>query len=395
MIVLYSYNHIHFQLRADKHPRYRMYYSQAEDGSAAVSGIPIAPFVSIQHQQIEVTTVNRLANYSLRVARERGWLQTEAAISTATDFYDSNDARPLLEQEGYAPRGEDLTVFYAGAEATLVDIEPHFRYPPIPSTMLLHTRLYVSHVGKTSYGLYGELFTYLDCKKDTTMRPLGTFGVMVVTISKAHRVPTVIPESRREILEVACAKSATYLSTVHARVVRLNVQDMLTASRWLRPDATLAQAKLQGPSQVTLPDGTTIYTTYKRKYKIRETDIDFNYHVNQLAMIQLIGSAFRSALSDDACVYSRLLNSTVKPLIGDLLLRKLRIDYVREIPMNHEAVEVYLYPAHAEALELMLSSMEEHRLKQLAPIGFLSLGVPDMKREERYVATVGILYCYV
>ena len=66
--------------------------------------------------------------------------------------------------------------------------------------------------------------------------------------------------------------------------------------------------------------------------------MDFNKHVNQLATMHMVINTFRSALRDKGSIYCSLLAEDVSYLIGDLLLRRLRIDYVREIPCSGVAM---------------------------------------------------------
>lgn len=66
--------------------------------------------------------------------------------------------------------------------------------------------------------------------------------------------------------------------------------------------------------------------------------MDFNKHVNQLATMHMVINTFRSALRNKRTIYNSLLSKDVSYLIGDLLLRRLRIDYVREIPFSDVAM---------------------------------------------------------
>lgn len=392
-------------------------FHTAEDGSAIVSAVPIPPFVPLQHQQINVATVNHLANYSLRMARERGWLQTPEDMRKATEAYASNDARPLLEQEGYAHKGDDLTFFYAGVEASLAARQPHFHYPPVPSTLLLWCRFYVAHVGSSSYSLYGELYTYLEGKEDHTRQLLGHFKVTTVQVSKTLRTVQPLPPARRALIAAACESSKAHLSELApaggASITRLDVRGLLIAS------GMVVNAERADFNQLTLCShagsrygDTVLATRFRKVHALRASDMDFNFHVNQLAMQQLVLNTFRAALRDDKggndgdaerngqlcgveSVYPRLLNANVMPVVGDLLLRTVRIDYVREIPMTHEATEICLFPIDDASLERMAMSKPGARLDALAEIGFFTCGAPALARPERFLATVGTFSCYV
>ncbi|KPA86781.1 hypothetical protein ABB37_00848 [Leptomonas pyrrhocoris] len=334
-------------------------YREEDDGSVIVDGVAVAPFVPIQHGQVNIATMNLLGYYCFRFARERGWLQTSEELAQATPYAESNDARPLIEDEGHAYRGTENTFFAAGVEEALANPHPHFHYPPTPSTLLVCAHFWLVHVGNSSYGVYGKLFTYLDGQKDVMRHPLGTFKVTSVLVSKVKRTPALLEPSKltlfRSILARGVAKGAPVRGD-EDRVQRLSVRELLQSSGWFADAAAVAAMQLNAfdetppPAfEVVLPGvAAPLRLLARRSFTLRETDIDFNLHVNQLVSKHFVINAFRGAVADASCAYSRLLRPGELPLLSDLLLRKFRIDYVREIPMRYVAVEVFLFPLDAD-----------------------------------------------
>lgn len=397
------------------------------DGSAVVHSIPIAPFLPVQHFLIDVSSVNRLANYGLAFARERGWLQTQAELAMSTPYQESNAARPLVEQEGYAHKGSDKTFFYAGVEAALASDHPHFQYPPTPSTLLLWCHFVLSHVGNSSYGVYGELYTYLD-KSGSGASPgphdrslLGTFKVTAVLVSKLTRTPCPLSEDKKAIFAEIYGASAELRSGKETVVQRLSVPTMLQSCGWFSDVAAMKAMQLNEEAlpaenfHTTLPGSDTpLCLAYRRSIALRESDFDFNLHLNQLVTKQLIINAFRGAVADESCAYSRLLRPGVNRLRADLLLRRFRIDYVREIPMRYAATEVYFFPFDAPQMVAQLkkgcgadgpTNLErwtsgELQKAEMMQIGFFTIGVPSaptgkpgdgVAADDRFLATVGVL----
>jgi len=208
-----------------------MLFELREDGSAVVSHIPIRPFVPVQHMQVEATTVNRIANHCLAYAREHGWLQAESDVRASTwDFPDQNEAVPLVEEEGFAYATSDRTMFYAGVESVLARPVPHFRYPPTPSSLMAEGHLRVVAVGTSSYSIYGELVAYL-VEREGDRRPLGTFRVTSVQVSKALRSPVAFREEQREVLQqtlaVTLAKMDPTISVASLKVARIPIGEVL------------------------------------------------------------------------------------------------------------------------------------------------------------------------
>lgn len=390
-----------------------------EDGSAIVSDVSVAPFLAVQHMQVNVTSINHLANYALRMAQERGWLRTPEDLRATTESYQGNDARPLLAAEGFAHKGSDQTFFYAGVEATVAALLPHFRYPPTPSTLMLSSRFHVSHVGSSSYAVYGELSSYIEGREVETTQPLGTFRVTTVQVSRSLRSPMPLPAARRALLVQCFEAGRAHLAsrTAAAGLGRLNARDILAASGVVAdPRGDLGKIEIV-PYAATATQ--PMLTRFRQLYTLRESDFDFNHHLNQLAMQVLVLNAFRASLKQPeeeegdgdgegrrqdgpaASIYPQLLNSGVHTTIGDLLLRNLRIDYVREIPSAHAAAEVFIFPLDATAEEKMRRSRDGARLGELSEIGFFACGVPKIQPHgsqqprERYLAAVGVLSCYV
>ncbi|AIN99175.1 hypothetical protein LPMP_260610 [Leishmania panamensis] len=407
-------------------------YREEADGSALVWGIPAAPFVPVQHFQIDVSTLNRLSSYCLRLARERGWLQTPDDVVHATPYAQRNEAHPLVGQGSHVYTGPDSTFFFAGTEEILEDPHPNFQFPPTLSTLFVKAHFYLVHVGSSSYSVYTKLYTYLDGQEETARDLLGSFKVTAVWVSKKLRIPTALPADKQLLLRSIAAKNAAKLSSSDsARTKRISVSDLLLHSGWFANAAAIASMELAAYSPLSAPPASEflvslphvhsaapLWLLHRRHFSLREADIDFNLHVNQLVTKLFVIDTFRGAAGDARCAYSRLLLPGVPLNRADLLLRKFRIDYVREIPMGCAATEVFLFPADPGRAKVQFSSVGTstgcrdvdaataaaalHSDAALAPpaaadmmdIGFFVVGVLRLdgaSSSDRFIATVGVM----
>ncbi|KAH9598513.1 hypothetical protein LSM04_004803 [Trypanosoma melophagium] len=354
-------------------------FKLGDDGSAITYHVPVSPFVPLQHNKVDVSTVNRLANFSMRFAMEHGW---------CFDHEKSDKFQPTLEafDEGYAHSVDDVTVFFAGVEAELCNEVPEFNADITPASMFFWGQFWVSYVGTTSYGIYGKLY-YYEAEKEECREPLGVFRVTGVTVSKATRKPAQIPEVRAKLLREAMEKHNAV--TPFPRAERLNVKD-ITNIPGLVADASCSHIAENFPTHPSVAPLSIVYT---RKFKLRETDIDFNRHVNQIAMIQLIINTFRSASADTTTIFPRLLDTGVEPIISDLLIRRLRIDYIQEIPMSHVGASVTLFFRDEASRDTVISSSMGNRKGKLAELCYVAHGLPN-NNGTPFIAVVGKLFVW-
>ncbi|AYU79662.1 hypothetical protein CGC21_31695 [Leishmania donovani] len=405
-------------------------YREEADGSAVVWGIPVAPFVPVQHMQIDVSTLNRLGNYCFRFAREHGWLQTPDEMALATPCAQGNKARPPVEQGSHAYTGSDNTFFFAGVEEILDNPYPDFELPPRLSKLSAEAHFYLVHVGNSSYSVYGQLYTYLDEQGEAARGFVGSFKVTAVWVSKQQRTPTALPADKRSQLRSVIEKSAPKMpSSDVARVQRLSVSDLLLQSGWFANASAIASMEIAAYSPLSAPPpdaflvslphvctAAPLWLLHRRHFMLRETDIDFNLHVNQLVTKLLVIDAFRGATADARCAYSRLLRPGVPPNRADILLRKFRIDYVREIPVSCVATEVFLFPVDPARAKAQFSCVgtsagggdaaatttavipgsdaADTPAVDMMGIGFFTVGVPsldDASSKDRFIATVGVM----
>ncbi|KEG06539.1 hypothetical protein DQ04_13431020 [Trypanosoma grayi] len=346
------------------------------DGSAITYHIPISPFVPLQHNKIDVSTVNRLANFGLRFAMEHGWCHHRVEGPAASHVSEAVD-------EGYVDHGEDVTVFYAGVDAELIDDFPQFDGEITPASMFFWGQFWVSFVGTSSYGIYGELYHY-ETDDEGKKVPFGVFKLTGVTVSKTLRKPVPIPKERANVLNETMQRHQKKTSLPKAE--RINVAEALRYAA-LFTDASCAHAVERLPTHASVAPLTV---AYRREFKLRQSDIDFNRHVNQMAMIQFVINAFRSALEDQTTVFPRLLDAGVEPIIGDLLLRRLRIDYIREIPLDHIGSTVTLFFHDDMARDTLVSSTKGNRQNKVVPLWFIAHGVPK-NGGSPFIAVVGYL----
>lgn len=363
-------------------------YQLEKDGSATVYGLPVSPFIPLQHLKIDVTAVNRIAGYSLSFCRERGWIQTEAELQHRYNV----DA-----DKGTSPN----TFFYGGWQASL---RPHATFPGLPidapSTLLSWCSFHISHVGNSSYSIHGEVYVYLEGKMEECQH-LGNFKVTSVQVSKQSRQTVPITPRKREVLRGAFEGSAAWLEHIeYPTIERLSTQTLFTNSGLFTPNSQLGDVhELHEGEALTAP------FCFKRFFHLRETDIDFNLHLNQLAATYMIVNTYRSALGDANNGLSVLLPAKFIPLTADLLLRRIRIDYVREVPMSHKAFQVFLFPYNekAQACLRALSQKgeqeevskgersEEKEEQATVNLGFITVGVPYEGQGNKFVASAGFL----
>ncbi|KAK7199486.1 hypothetical protein NESM_000925100 [Novymonas esmeraldas] len=390
-------------------------YREDADGSAVVWGVPVAPFVPVQHMQVDVTAVNLIGNYCFRLARERGWLQTAQEMALAASHTLSTESPPAVQREAVANAGADNTFFFAGVEEALADPRPHFTAAPTPSTLLAAGRFHLVHVGSSSYGVCCILSTYRDGEAEAAWRLLGTFKVTTVWVSKLRRTPTPLLEDKQSLFQAVMARAAsgTPPPPGSTRVQRLPVADLLRRSGWFAEASAVAAVDVAPyctasapppPEEFTVAPPATnsastassapLWLLHRRSFTLRESDIDFNLHLNQLVTKQLVINAFRGAVADPQSAYSRLLHPDVPHNRADLLLRKFRIDYVREVPMRYAATEVFLFPLDPARVKAQVSSAGGATAAEadMMEIGFFTLGVPPAHTtESRFLATAGVM----
>lgn len=358
------------------------------DGSAVVEHFPIVPFLPVQHFQMDVTTVNRLANHCLRFARAHGWLQPAdgappSTLVTETSGSEGKDSRSNSSQ----PRA-DSTVFYAGMESELTHRTLAQQPLSITPCHLLHSHLFVSHVGNSSYGILIKLSAYHP-ERARTKDSLGTFKVTCVYVSRALRRPMPIPPAVRQLYMEHHRRGASGLQAIEAQptVVRLDVKDLMThlteSIEW--PCAHSSQVHPR-----TTNGCRDVSMTYKRTYRLRENDMDFNLHLNQLTTLQLVIDAFRGALADPFCAISRLLPMGMRALEGDRLLRKVRIDYIQEVPMTCAGLVVFLFIIGSDAKTRICLDSSVWSHGEVVDVGFCSKGVRDSG--EYFLSTAGVMY---
>ncbi|KAG5476366.1 hypothetical protein LSCM1_04068 [Leishmania martiniquensis] len=410
-------------------------YREDADGSAVVWGVPAAPFVPVQHLCISLPTVNVLSNYCFRLARERGWLQTAEEMAHATPGAEGIESSRSVEQAGQSYTDSGNTFFLVGLEETLENPCPDFYSSPTPSTLLVEANLYLIHVGNSSYSVLGQLYTYAEGSYETTRDLLGTVKVTSVWVSKLQRTPMTLPPDKRSLLHSIIAKNASRpASPDGARAQRLSVSDFLQRSGWFSNASAIANVETAAYSALSAPppeefvvslphvhSATPLWLLHRRHFKLRESDIDFNLHVNQLVLKLFVVDTFRQAAADARCAFSRLLRDGVPSNRADLLLRKLRIDYVREVPMHCNATEVFLFAIDAVRAKTQLASAgtsvgsqdagaatpvavsagsaADSPAVDVMEIGFFTVGVPSSEggsassasSHRRFIATVGTI----
>lgn len=348
-------------------------FCDAEDGAAIVSHIPISPFVPIQHNSIDVSAVNRLANFAIRFAREHGWCSSHP--------FKMSSGPKIGENEGESNELDDITVFYAGVEVELAEETPKFKREGTPASLFLYAQLWLSHVGVSSNGLYGKLFSFKKDEEDCR-EFLGSFKLTGVTVSRTTRKPTPIPAPRLEMMRSLIAKNTA--ASELPRVERINFSQLNERCRFasVRSHEEFACALPSHPAVAPLKVG------YRREFHLRETDFDFNRHVNQVVTITMVINTFRAALGDNTTVFPRLLDTDVHPLDGDLLIRRLRIDYVREVPADHTAIAVMLFFQDDVSMDNVIASSTNSRKKSLTELWFIVQGIPAAETNP-FVSAVG------
>ncbi|KAG5502113.1 hypothetical protein GH5_05059 [Leishmania sp. Ghana 2012 LV757] len=410
-------------------------YREDADGSAVVWGVPVAPFVPVQHMCICLSTMNSLGTYCFRLAREHGWLQTAEEMALAAPCTERNEAHPPVEEGGHTSTDSGNTFFFAGLEETLENQYPNFHSPPTPLALRAEANFYLAHVGNSSYSVYGKLYTYVEGEPENARKFLGSFKVTAVWVSKLQRTPRGLRPDKRSLLDSIILKNASRVSSLDgARVQRLSVSDFLLHSGWFASASAIAAVDIATYSPLTAPppeeflvalphlhNAAPLWLLHRRNFKLRESDVDFNLHVNQLVLKLFVVDTFRQAAADVRCAYSRLLRPGVPSNRADLLLVKFRIDYVREIPMHCTAAEVFLFPMDAARAKAQVSSAgatvgsrnagaatsavvtgssaADAPAADVMEIGFFTVGVPSLggglangaSSSGCFIATVGMI----
>ncbi|EPY33421.1 hypothetical protein AGDE_08292 [Angomonas deanei] len=313
-----------------------MYQEDSVHRSAIVYNVPVSPFVPLQHLTIDITTVNRIAGYSLSFARERGWLQTEQEM--VWRYNPSEHTAPL-----------ENTFFYGGWEAELAGPPSSRSRLPVraPSTMLSWCECFVNHVGSSSYGVYVKVYLFTEGKmEDRTL--LGSFKTVSVQVSKSLRTTVPLTPRKRNVLVSVYEGSAPLRASIErVKVERIDVAGLLKECHAFTADSSLRKASVDTALQAG--------SAFVRSFHLRETDIDFNLHLNQLAQTHMIINTLRSAVKENASVFSGWSPLGVEPIRADLMIESFRIDYVKEVPQDHQCLTVVLFP------------LEPHRVGFLHP----------------------------
>lgn len=223
---------------------------------------------------------------------------------------------------------------------------------------------------------------------------VGGFNLISVHISKQTRTPVPIPSFRKKILESALKHmkgSIPESKWERYSFERIDCQKVIAFSDSCLSNSVDGNVARKLIRSATLP-GNKFLSSYRRKHHLRESDIDYNLHLNQYRALQLVVDAFRGATGDGRCILSRVMPSDQSYIVGDLLIRQLRIDYVKEVPMDVDAVEVHLFLDSEEDEAIITNHAEEHSFEHRITVHFVCRAYPTFDSSEGvYPASVGVL----
>eukprot|EP00796_Vickermania_ingenoplastis_P009190 gene9190-6467_t len=339
------------------------------DGTATVKGFMARAFLAMNHLQIDVHAINSIGNNCISYAEEHNWLKPE-----------KNEAV------------DDLAFFVVGIESSLKTPSTGMRQHIIPTSLHIMGVVSLSFVGSSSIGLHVELFSYGE-DDEGDKKPVGGFNITCVAMSKKLRKPVPISPEHIELLKGAIDAKKAQLSEEEFQshiLSRLNVKEILSAADAVVKNSVDGNFARRLLATDELPGNEV--SSYRRRHHLRESDIDYNLHFNQQRMMQLVMDTFRGAAGDDRCILSRIVPKGQSYIVSDLLIRQFRIDYVKEVPMSMDGVEIQVFVPTPEDEDVIRAHAEEHTFQHTVKVMFVCRGLPSLESSDgAYPASVGVL----
>lgn len=401
-----------------------------DDGTATVRGFSARSFVmGSSHGQLNVLSLNAVATACALFAREHLWLSyvppsaLPEGSSVTADGSVSPDGitlpplaekaeRRLFEMEENGAESQRKTTFFLSVACVdLMHPSPAEAMkewiggaPPLSFTRCLLGVVALAHVGKSSVGFRVDIFGYTEGSESSSKQHLGRFRFLRVHVDKVKRMVSAMPAYQIDHLQnvLSRTRAAVGSETFEAYgIPRVDIKNMiaLSASRWTHAvDGTPAARRQAQPSPQALEESgshSLLVDSYRRRHHLRESDFDYNLHCNSTQLSQLIIDAFRGACGDTRCLLSRIVpQERPSSIAADLLIRELRIDFVKEIPMSVEGLDIHLFPSSSEeahriiegyaAQHLYTYNLELYVVCRVLPSKFDST-------EDMYPCTVGIM----
>lgn len=343
------------------------------NGSAIVRGFMARAFLPMNHRRLDTASMDVFGSKSVSYALEHGWLAAPGSDTT---------------QSG------ELSTFTAGLQLTNHN-NVSFDEPVTPTSVSIMAVLAVAVVGRSSLGIAVDFFAYPE-DDDSKLELVGDYHVTFVNVSKQLRKP--VPFSEEVVLHLEKLRSAwEEAAATHqgvkerSGVPRLDAATIITLSESCLASSVngnISRSVLKG----IVSSDADLLGSYHRKHQIRESDIDYNLHFNQHRLVQLVTDAFRGAVGDQRCILSKLLPKGQAYVMMDLLIRQIRIDYIKELPMELDGVDIHIFLSNLEDQQLILQNAEEHAFQKMVTVSFVCRGIPFMDSDENlYPAALGYL----
>lgn len=344
-----------------------------DDGSATVTGFMARSFITgSSHGQLNVLSLNAVATACALFAREHLWLSYDlpsapgvssgatsgtGSVEVCKTYGTTNGERNLFEMEENGAESLRETTFFLSvacvelahpAPASLIKGMADSTLSALPFSVCLEGVVALAHVGKSSVGFRVDLFSYVEGKEQTTKEHVGSFRFLRVHVHKAKRMVCSMPEYLIEHLHNVLAQTRASVGEEAFQTYgmpRIDVKSIiaLSTARWADAiDGTAFHPGMQRPHATGEHRKEAV--SYRRRVHLRESDFDYNLHCNSTQLSQIIIDAFRGACADTRCLFSAIVPEKCSSAVAaDLLIRELRIDFIKEIPMTVAGLEVHLF----------------------------------------------------
>lgn len=304
---------------------------------STIRGVPLSAFTCWQHGSIDVVTLSRVATFMRRGAIQHGFIDADFFKFRPDLALPADPATIQAAIDAGSPKLPKVkkTRFFVISCDIVMDKE----CPKEPTAMkdVANGELIVSALSNSTFGLYLDMRRCsgaAECAAagEAAWAPMGYVHMTYCCIDEATRRSTALEPYRRALIENVMSPDA---------IAKFNVQKM---QRLERPNAELAPVFFQHPMPV------------------RDADTDFNGHLNQSMYIAFVVDAVKAFMrarekelgipvrpgdgggeDDDADQPNSFTAvAPVHDATSSKVVRRFRIDYLREVPSREAQLNITL-----------------------------------------------------
>lgn len=293
-----------------------------------ITGVPLSAFTCWQHGSVDVVTLSRLGSFMRRGAFQKGFIDRDL-FKYRPELADRTAAADA-DAAGVPATQPKKTRFFVISCDIVVDAD----CPSEPTVMsdVARGELFLSGLGNSTFSLYLDLRTGTSASANGAEVPLGMVHMTLVCIDEATRRSTPLEPYRRRLLESLL--NPTLLDKFRV-------------------------AKMQRLERPSLDNSPIIFS---HPMPVRDADTDFNGHLNQSMYIAFVVDAIKAFMrtrekelgyrplrkpcgdeDDDANSPNNFTGVAPKhDATSSKIVRRFRIDYVREVPSRDARLTIHL-----------------------------------------------------